>query len=132
MTDLATLGGANAPGLTVGPGGHVVVEQEVAVALRAEGVEELVHARHGHGADVHHLGLATLEQAGAVSGRKDADLAAEGPQVARAAAVDALALLDDALAHQLLGQAANCLLDFALATLEGTTFTAQLCNGVCR
>ena len=131
MADLAALGGADAPGLTIGPGGHVVVEQEVPVALRAEGVEKLVHAWHGHGADVHHLGLATLEKAGAVGGGKDADLTAEGPQVARAAAVDALALLDDALAHQLLGEAANGLFDFTLTALEGTTVAAQLGNGVC-
>ncbi|CAB4561856.1 unannotated protein [freshwater metagenome] len=118
MADLAALRRADAAGLTVGPRRHVVVEQEVLVGLRAQRVEQLVHARHGHGDDVHHLGLAALEQARAVRRRQDADLARQRTQVARAATVDAHALLDDPLADRLLGEAAHRLADLALATGE--------------
>ena len=100
MADLAALRRTDAARLTVGPRGHVVVEQEVLVGLRAERVDQLVHARHGHGDDVHHLGLATLEQAGAVRRRQHADLAAERTQVARTTTVDAQALVDDPLADE--------------------------------
>ena len=82
MADLAALRRTDAARLTVGPRGHVVVEQEVLVRLRAERVHQLVHARHRHGDDVHHLGLATLEQAAAVRRREHGDLAAERAQVA--------------------------------------------------
>ena len=111
VADLAALRRTDTTGLTVGPRGHVVVEQEVLVGLRAERVHQLVHARHGHGDDVHHLGLATLEQAGAVRRRQHGDLAAERTQVAGTATVDAQALVDDALADRLLGQAAHGLFD---------------------
>ena len=126
VADLATLRRTDAAGLTVGPRGHVVVEQEVLVGLRAERVDQLVHARHGHGDDVHHLGLATLEQAGAVRRRQHADFAAERAQVARTATVDAHALVDDALAHGLLGQAAHGFFDLAFAAGELGALAAQL------
>ena len=50
------------------------MEQEVLVGLWVEGVEQLVHARHGQRGHVHDLGLATLEQARTVSGWQDANL----------------------------------------------------------
>ena len=74
-------------------------------------VEHLVHARHAERGDVEHLGLAPLEQAGAVRGRDDADLGRQRPEVGRAAAVDADALVDDALADDLLGERAERRLD---------------------
>ena len=54
-----------------------------------------------------HLGLAALEQAGAVRRRQHADLGRHRAQVGDAAAVDAQALVDDALADELLGQASG-------------------------
>ncbi len=135
VTDLAALGRTHAAGFTVGPRGHVVVEQEVLVRLRAQRVEQLVHARHRHGEHVHHLGLATLEQAGAVGGGQHAHFTAERAQVARATAVDAQAFVDDALAHQLLGEAADGFLDRLLLAGELGAFATQLgesvgCGGV--
>ncbi|CAB4852163.1 unannotated protein [freshwater metagenome] len=132
VADLAALGRTHATRLTVGPRGHVVVEQEVLVRLRAERVEQLVHARHGHGDDVHHLGLATLEQAGAVSGGQCADFAGQRTQIAGTATVDAQALVDDALAHQLLGEAAHSLLHSLLAAGKGSALATQLGDRVRR
>ena len=130
VADLATLRRTDTAGLTVGPRSHVVVEQEVLVGLRAEGVHQLVHPRHGHGDDVHHLGLATLEQAGAVRRRQHGDLAAERTQVARTTTVDAQALVDDPLADRLLGEAANGFFHFTLAAGELGTLAAQLLDGL--
>ena len=135
VADFATLGRTHATGLTVGPRGHVVVEQEVLVRLGAQRVEQLVHARHGHCEHVHDLGLATLEQPGAMSGGQYACLTAERTQIARTATVDAQAFVDDALAHQLLGEAANGFLDCLLLAGELGAFATQLgksvgCGGV--
>jgi hypothetical protein len=82
------------------------------------------------GDDVHHLGLATLEQAGAVRGGQDPTSARQRTQVAGPAAVDAHALVDDALADELLGEAAHGLLDLALAAFELGALAAQLGDGV--
>ena len=71
----------------------------------------LLHARHAEGEDGEHLGLAPLEQAGAVRGRDDADLGRQRADVGGAAAVDAHALVDDAAAHDLLLQRAERRLD---------------------
>ena len=67
---------------------------------------------------VQHLGLAALEQAGAVRRRQHADLGRHRAQVGEATAVDAHALVDDALADELLGQRADGLLDLLLAAGE--------------
>ena len=58
-----------------------------------------------------HLGLAPLEQPRAVRGGDHADLGRERADVGRAAAVDAYALVDDALAHDVLLERAERLLD---------------------
>ena len=86
--------------------------------LRGERVEQLVHARHGQRAHVEHLGLAALEQARTVRRRQHADLGRHRTQVGDATAVDAHALVDDAVADELLGQRADGLLDLLLATGE--------------
>ena len=49
-----------------------------------------------------YLRLAALEQARAVGARQDADVAGDLPQLVDGAAVGALALLEDAVAHRLL------------------------------
>ena len=72
--------------------------------------------------DVEHLGLAPLEQAGAVRGRDDADLGGDRAEVGRAAAVDADALVDDALADELLVSERAA----ALTSLVATRRTAAL------
>ena len=129
VADLATLGRTDSTRLTVGPRGHVVVEQEVLVGLGAESVHQLVHAWHGHGDDIHHLGLATLEQTGAMSGGQYAHFTAERTQVTRATTVDAHALVDDALAHGLLGEAADGFLDLAFTTGECAAVGGEFRDG---
>ena len=114
VADLAPLRRADAAGLPVGPRRHVVVVQEALGGLRVEGVHELVHARHGQRAHVEHLGLTPLEQTRTVGRRQDADLGRHGTQVGRAAPVDAHALVDDALADELLGEGADGFLDLLL------------------
>ena len=67
------------------------------LVVGAEGVEHLVHAGHAEGGDVEHLGLAPLEQAGAVRRRRGRRPRRDsGRRSAGAAAVDADALVDDA------------------------------------
>ena len=99
------------------------------MGLRAQCVHQLVHARHGHGDDVHHLGLATLEQAGAMRRRQDGDFAAERTKVARTTTVDAQTFFDDPLADSLLGEAAYGLFHFTLAPCELGTLATQLLDG---
>ena len=96
VADLAALGAAHATRLAVGVGRHVVVVHVALLGLVAQGVEQLVHLRHAEGEDVEHLGLATLEQAGAVGGAEHADLGGDRAQVGGATAVDADALVDRA------------------------------------
>jgi hypothetical protein len=131
VADLTSLGAADAPGLAVGVGRHVVVVHEPLLVLGSEGVEHLVHARHAERADVEHLRLAPLEQAGAVRRGQDADLGGDGPEIGGAAAVDADALVDDALADQVLLEAARRLLDLLVAPLELAAFTAQRLDERC-
>jgi len=57
--------------------------------------------------------FAPLEQAGAVRGWDDADLGGERADVGRRAAVDADALVDDALSHHLLLEGPERLADLA-------------------
>ena len=85
---------------------------------RGDGVEHLGHAGHAERGDVEHLGLAPLEQGRAVRRREEVDLGRQRADVGRAPAVDPQAVLDDALAHQLLGQRADGGLDLAGAALE--------------
>ena len=92
---------------------HVALE-----VLHAERVEHLVHARHAEGGEVQHLRVTTLEQPGAMRGRDQVHLGRERPDVGRAAAVDADALLDDPLAHDLLRERADCRFDLTLALGE--------------
>ncbi len=73
VADLAALRRTDTAGLAVGPRSHVVVVQVALRVVRRQRVDHLVHAGHRQGQDVHHLGLTTLEQAGPVSGRQDAD-----------------------------------------------------------
>ena len=130
MADLAALRRTDAAGLTVCPRGHVVVVDVALLAVGAERVEHLVHARHREGAHVHDLGLAALEQAGAVRGRQDAHLGRDRTQVLRAPTIDADSLLDDALAHELLREAAHCFLHCLLLAGELAAVTTEFLHGL--
>ena len=129
VANFATLGRTDATGLTIGPGGHVVVKQEVLVGFRVQRVQQLVHPWHGQGGHVQDLGLATLEQARAVRSWQDANFAGQRAQIARTATIDTHTFIDNPLAHKLLGQATYSFLDFLLPTSELTAFATQLGNG---
>ena len=118
VADLAALGAAHAAGLAVGVRRHVVVVHVALLLLRPEVVQELVHLRHAEGEDVEHLGLAPLEQAGAVGGVEDADLGGDRAEVRRATTVDADALVDDARADDLLEHRLDGAADLLLAAGE--------------
>ena len=111
VADLPALRAADPPGLAVGVGRHVVVVHVALLVVDADGVEQLVHARHAEGGDVEHLGLAPLEQARAVGGGDDPDLGGHGTQVGAAAPVHADPGGGDPLADQLLGQRPDRSLD---------------------
>src|SRR3989441_832646 len=73
------------------------------VALRLFGVERvdhLGHAEHPEGGDVQNLGLAPLEQAGAMGPRHHPHLAGDGTDLVRSAAVQPKAVLDDPPPHE--------------------------------
>src|SRR5689334_14997507 len=92
-------GRATAPaGLAGGEGGEVVVVDVALALLNAEAVEDLLvvaGAEGGYGED---LGLAAGEETGAVGAGEDADLDVDGADVGGAAAVGALAALEDGVA----------------------------------
>ena len=105
VADLATLGAAHAAGLT-GAEGREVVVVDVALAVDGlDGVEALPLVEHAEGADGEHLGLPALEEAGAVDERKVVGLDHDGTDLVGGTAVDALARLDDHLAHGVLLEA---------------------------
>ena len=120
MSDLATLRRTDTPRFAIGRRRHVVVVHEVLLVNRLKRVEHLVHLRHSKCAYVHHLRFTSLEQAGAVGGRNDADFCADGAKIAWASTIDALTGFDDTLANNLLLKAAGSFFDFLLASGELT------------
>ena len=106
MADLTAAGAAHRLRLAGGVGREVVVVQVGLLGGRVEVVELLGIARRAEGGAGEHLGEAPLEQARAMhplgqhaNGRLD------WTNLIEAAAIDALALLEDLLAHQFLGEA---------------------------
>ena len=105
MTNLTAFRAPHESGFTDREGREVVVVH-VALGLDdPECVELLLHPEHAESREVEHLGFATLEQAGAVSPRYDADLGAERTDVGGAAPVHPDAFVDDAGTHHLLHHA---------------------------
>ncbi|GAA3180801.1 hypothetical protein GCM10020255_074710 [Rhodococcus baikonurensis] len=86
--------------------------------LGAERVDLLSHLDHVESGDTQDLGLAALEQRGAVCARDDRDLGGQRTDVRDAATVDAELIAQDALANQLLGERAERSSQFLLAALE--------------
>ena len=102
MADLAALRGAHAADFA-GAVRREVVLVHVALALdRLDGVEALPLVEHAERADGKHLGLAALEQAGAVHARQVAGNDVQRADLLGRAAVGALAGLDDHGAHRVL------------------------------
>ena len=92
MADLAPAGPADRANLADREGGHVVVEHELLAIFVHDAVNPLlVGGRAEHGRD-QGLSLAPLEDRRAVGPGQEADLAADRPQVVRAAAVGPLAV----------------------------------------
>ena len=77
VADLAALRRADPAGLTGRERREVVVVHVALAVVDADRVEHLLHARHAERGDAEHLGLAPLEEAGAVRGRDDADVGRE-------------------------------------------------------
>ena len=109
VADLAALGRAHAAGLAGGVRREVVVVHVALAGLRGERVELLLHAEHVQRGDAQDLGLAALEQRRAVHPREDLDLGRQRADVGEATAVDADLVAQDALAHELLGDASGAL-----------------------
>ena len=114
VTDLAALGAAHAAGLA-GAERREVVVVHVALALGGlDGIQTLALVEHAERQDGEHLGLTTLEQAGAVNERQVVVLHHDGTNLVDGTAVDALAGLDDHGAHGLLLELLECHGDLAL------------------
>ena len=102
MADLAALGAAHAAGLA-GAERREVVVVHIALALGGlDGIQTLALVEHAERQDGKHLGLAALEQAGAVNERQVVVLHHDGTDLIGGTAVDALTSLDDHGAHGLL------------------------------
>ena len=87
----------------------------VALGLRAgKRVDLLLHLEHVQRGDAQDLGLAALEQGGAVHARHDVHLGGQGADVAQATAVDAVVLGEDAAAHDLALQLLERVAEFLL------------------
>ena len=114
MADLTTLRAPHEAGLAGREGREVVVVHEPLAVDRVDAVDHLVHATGAQGGEVQHLGLTTLEQAGAVRRGDDLHLRRHLPEVTDATPVDADALGDDAGTHDLLGDSADGAGDVAI------------------
>ncbi len=119
MPDLATLGRADAAGLTGRVRREVVVVHVALARHRGQRVELLLHAEHVQRRDAQDLGLAALEQGRTVDAGQDLDLGGQRPDVGQATAVDADLVLEDALADQRLLHRAVGGRDLLLAAGEG-------------
>jgi hypothetical protein len=78
----------------------------VHVALARDGrqrVNLLFHLEHVQGGDAHDLGFAAFEDRGAVHAGQNLNFGSELADVRQATAVNADLVLEDALAHNLLG-----------------------------
>ena len=119
VAHFATAGRTHALDLTHREGGEVVVEHEVLVALAMQVFVELGVAIGSERDGDQGLGLAAGEERRAVGAGKDADLDRDGTNVAGAAAVDALALLDDNVAQRVALELLEAGSDLALAARVG-------------
>ena len=118
MADLATLGAANTTGLTRREGWEVVVVHVPLVRLGRERVNLLFHLQHVERGDAQDLRLTALEDRRAVNARNNLDLGRERTNVAQATAIDANAVLEDALADGALGDGTHHSGHFLLTALE--------------
>ena len=101
VADVAATGTAQPPDLADAEGREVVVEHEAAIDIAAQPFQVLLVALAAQGADDQGLGLAPGEQGRTVRPRQDTDFAGDGPDFFEGAAVEAYALVDDAVAHHL-------------------------------
>ena len=101
----AAAGEAEAAGLADAVGREIVVQQEVFAVIDGQAVDDLLVLSGTQRGDHQGLGLAPGEKRAAVGAGQDSDLRRDGPDGAGIAAVDALAGLQDALAHDFLFQA---------------------------
>ncbi len=111
MTDLATLGGADTPGLAHTEGGEIVVQQERVSALALQRVDDL---RIAFGAERRHdqrLRLASRELGRAVRARQDSGANAKRTYRLRVPAVDAGFAVENSLPHQALFDVLDCPFD---------------------
>src|SRR5947208_15209901 len=104
MADLTTTRSAQRPGLAHRVRREVVMVHEALELLRCEAVQILLVGHRTEGRDRERLGLAAGEKARSMRATKHTDLDGDWVHVLQAAAVDADALLDAALAHTLLNR----------------------------
>ena len=79
--------------------------------VRRDRVDQLIHPRHTQRGDVDDLRLTTLEQGRSVCCGEQIDLSSQRTDIRRRAPIDTDPFVDDALAHQLLGQRTDRCLD---------------------
>src|SRR5699024_4304065 len=90
--------------------------------LRRQRIDRLLHAQHVQRSDSQDLGLATLEQGGAVGAWHHTDLRAQRTNVCRATTVDADLVPQNPLPDQMLGQRLEGGADLLVPAFEGLAF----------
>ena len=118
MADLAAARALEAARLTGRIRRHVVVVHIALAGLGAQTLDHLHLAHRREGRDGHDLRLAAGENAAAVDARQHAGLAPDGADLGQAAAVGTDALLQNLLAHDLLVEVVERVIDLAEAALE--------------
>src|SRR5262245_31518738 len=101
VADLAPPRAAQELALARAEGREVVVQHELLVVLADQRVDLLLVRRRAERGHHQRLGLATREDGRAVCARQHVDVAGDGSDVAQAAPVEAPAVPDDRLAHDL-------------------------------
>ena len=118
MADLAAARALEAARLAGGVRRHVVVVHVALAGLGAQALDDLHLAHRREGRDGHDLRFTAGEHAGAMGARQHADLAPDRADLRKAAAVRTHALLEDLLAHDLLVQVVQRVIDLGHAALK--------------
>ena len=118
MADLTTAGAAGGSGLTDRVGREVVLMHVTLLGLFVDAVEFLGVGQRSEGGDGQDLSLASREHTGTVDSRKEVDLGVQRTDLIDAAAVDALVLVFQPAADDVLLDEVKDLVQFAFVAFE--------------
>ena len=134
MADFTSTGGAHRPGFTDGVGREVVVVQVQLFGVGMEIVHLLGIAGGAQRCGGEHLGESALKQTGTMHpARQDAGHGADLAHLVEAASIHTLAILEDLLTHQFLGQRLEAVAEQLRAAGQGLAngmVILETCDGL--